>query len=86
MLFVNILTKAQPESSIEETFARFERNRRKRIDDAFEEADWRWDTVKDSGLLANLVKEWLTSVFLWWTKNARDQNYAFDVRETEFID
>lgn len=86
ILFANILAQGQPESPVEEIFARFERNRKKRIDDAFEEADWRWDTVKDSGLIGSLVKEWLTSAFLWWTKNSRDENYAFDVRDMELVD
>jgi salicylate hydroxylase len=84
-LFARIIAK-QPEAAIEDTFARFERNRKKRIDNAFEEADWRWDTVKDSGLMAGLMKEWLTFVFLWWTKDTRDENYAFDVREMELVE
>jgi salicylate hydroxylase len=85
ILFSRLLNEAAPSTSIESTTARYERNRRKKIDDAFDEAAFRWETVKDAGLLKTVAKEWLTGVFLWWTKEQRDEGFAFDIREAALI-
>jgi 2-polyprenyl-6-methoxyphenol hydroxylase-like FAD-dependent oxidoreductase len=86
ILLARILSEQPTSANIEDTFARYVRNRKKRIDDAFDEASWRWETVKDAGYFQTVAKEWLTSVFLWWTKTSRDENFAFDVRTVSLVD
>jgi len=67
-------------------FARYERNRRKRINEAFAEADMRWDMVKDKGWLVSVLLDWLTPWWLWWTKAARDNNFRYDVTTAQLLD
>jgi 2-polyprenyl-6-methoxyphenol hydroxylase-like FAD-dependent oxidoreductase len=86
ILLARILHEAAPSTPIEDVFARFERNRRKRIDDAYDEAAFRWETAKDAGLIKTVAKEWVTGAFLWWTKAQRDEGFAFDVRTVELVD
>lgn len=71
---------------IEAVFARYQNNRRKRIDDAFAEADMRWDLVKDKGWIASVLLDWLTPWFLWWTKSKRDENFRFNVSSVKLLD
>jgi hypothetical protein len=86
ILFARTLAAKAPNTLVSETFAHFERNRKDRIDAAYEEANWRWDTAKDAGVVATVLKEWATTAFLWWTKTSRDENFAYDVREIELLD
>lgn len=77
---------AEQTGDIDAVFHRYERNRRNRIDEAFAEADMRWDLAKDKGWLASVLLDWLTPWFLWWTKSAREKNFRLDVRSFELLD
>jgi len=48
------------------------------INEAYNEANMRWEQVKDSGWLVQKVKEWLTWVFLWWSSGKRARYFEED--------
>src|ERR1700712_241696 len=82
MLFSTILAKHQSHTNTE-LFETYESFRRDRIEAAFDEANFGWETVKDKGWLGGLMMEYLTVAFLWWKKKEKAKNLAFDVRDLE---
>jgi salicylate hydroxylase len=60
--------------------------RRERIEAAWQEAEFRFETVKDKGWLAGIMMEYLTIVFIWWTKSKHKESMAYDVRDLEIPD
>jgi len=91
LLFSRIMKDAVEQAGdqtvdVSAVFARYERNRRKRINEAFAEADMRWETVKDKGWLVSVLLDWFTPIWLWWTKAARENNYRYDVTTAELLD
>jgi salicylate hydroxylase len=80
------LISEQPGASITNTISRYERNRTEKINQAFDEASWRWENVKDSGFLMTLVKEYMTTAFLWWTKDKLSKSWEFDIMKAELVD
>jgi len=80
ILFARII-ECNPEEPISTLFATYESLRRSTIDAAYKEADFRWDGLKDKGWLVRLVMELLTPIFLWWTKNAREEAWGADIRD-----
>jgi salicylate hydroxylase len=82
VLFMRIFSHYE-DKSIPEIFEVYESFRRKRIDDAYNEANYRWETVKDAGWLGNRIKELFTPLYLWWTKDKRAQSFKFDVGSME---
>lgn len=97
MLFARILKEAhehverfdesgEQTIDIDAVFSRYERNRRRRIDEAFTEADMRWDLAKDKGWIVSVLLDWLTPWFLWWTKSSRDKNFRFDVKAVGLLE
>ena len=62
-----------------EIFSVYERLRRSRIDAAYKEASFRWDTAKDCGWLKQRLIEWLTPWFLWWSSKSRNASFEEDV-------
>ena len=73
------LMSGYPTRSLSDIFEAYEKARRKRIDAAYEEASWRWDTVKDSGWFFHTLKEWVTPLFLWWSAKARNATFTEDL-------
>jgi len=71
---------------VKAVFAQYERNRRRRIDTAYTEANTRWDSAKDTGWLASIIREWMTSLFLWFTRSSKEKNFSFDVRTVSLED
>jgi hypothetical protein len=61
-------------------FEVYEKIRRATVEEAYEKANWGWETVKDKGFIGGIIMEYLTSVFLWWTKKSREADLAHDVR------
>ncbi|MDI1490862.1 MAG: hypothetical protein OHK93_002067 [Ramalina farinacea] len=59
--------------------------RRPKMEAAFKEADFRWETGKDGGWLAFKMKELLTPWFLWWYRGKWEKEFGEegDVRNTE---
>lgn len=62
----------------------YEKIRRKTINDAYKDASFGWDTNKDTGFLATKIMEWVTPLYLWWTKKSREASFATDPREIQF--
>lgn len=44
------------------------------IDAAYDEASFLWETIKDSGYLGQLGKQWLTRIFLWWSATGAESD------------
>lgn len=97
ILFARIMKEAQSQIErfdesgertvdIDAIFARYQNNRRKRIDDAFAEADMRWDLVKDKGWIMSVLLDWMTPWFLWWTRSRREENFRFNVGTVALVD
>jgi 2-polyprenyl-6-methoxyphenol hydroxylase-like FAD-dependent oxidoreductase len=66
ILFARVL-QHKLDKGLDEVFSTYQNARRRRIDKAYDEAVFGWETQKDSGWLTFLVTSWLTSTFLWWT-------------------
>lgn len=62
----------------------YEKIRRKTINDAYKDSSFGWDTNKDTGFLATKIMEWVTPLYLWWTKKSREASFATDPREIQF--
>jgi hypothetical protein len=71
---------------VKAVFARYERNRRARIDTAYAESNTRWESVKDTGWLASVMREWMTWLYLWFTQSAREKSFTFDVKTMSLAD
>jgi salicylate hydroxylase len=67
------------DSDLASCLAAYERLRRPRVDEAYRQASFGWDTLKDSGWFAFYLKSWLTSIFLRWTAQSRAINYSEDL-------
>lgn len=61
----------------------YERLRRPRVDEAYQQATFGWNTLKDSGWLAFYVRSWITWIFLWWTAKSRAARYSEDLSTKE---
>lgn len=63
----------------------FEKIRRPAIETACAQAMQRWETVKDSGAVVYWLKKFLTPWFLWWTAKAREEEFAMDYSDYDFV-
>ena len=79
VVFARCMAEEQQRAALESAFAKYERLRRPRADEAYKQATFGWDTQKDSGWFAFQLKNWLTGWFLWWTKDSRQRRYAEDI-------
>ncbi|KAK5172062.1 uncharacterized protein LTR77_003699 [Saxophila tyrrhenica] len=66
-------------------FAAYQKLRRPQIDAAYTQAVQRWETVKDSDALAFWFMKSLTPWFLWWTAKARENEFAADYSDYQFV-
>jgi salicylate hydroxylase len=71
---------------VKAVFTRYERNRRARIDTAYEESNSRWDSVKDKGWLASVMMDWMTWLYLWFTQSAREKSFTTNVKTMSLVD
>lgn len=65
-------------------FPFYESIRRQTINDAYKNASFGWDTNKDAGFLFTKMMEWMTPLYLWWTKNSREASFVTDPRDIDF--
>jgi len=72
-----------PKYSLPELFTQYEKLRRSRVDEAYKEASFRWETAKDSGWLAHKVKAMLTPWFLWFTSQKRARGFEADFNDMD---
>ena len=70
-------------TSIPSLFSTYESLRRPRIDAAYDEAVFRWETAKDSGWLVYKLKTWMTPWFIWWTAKTRAKGFEEDLETME---
>ncbi|KEF53643.1 uncharacterized protein A1O9_10043 [Exophiala aquamarina CBS 119918] len=78
IVFARILEKHQP-SDMEAVLDAYQKHRRERIDAAYDESVWGWETQKDCGWFSFFMKSWISSGYLWWTASARQKRYTEDV-------
>lgn len=78
VIFSRILA-AHLSSSPSDVFAAYEGVRRARIDQAYKEATFGWDTQKDSSWFAFQFRSLITAAFLWWTAKGRHERYSIDL-------
>jgi 2-polyprenyl-6-methoxyphenol hydroxylase-like FAD-dependent oxidoreductase len=78
ILFARVLA-VEFNNGLDDAFATYEKVRRERINKAYDEATFGWETQKDCGWFTFLLRTWLTTVFLWWTADARQRRYSEDV-------
>lgn len=64
-------------------FEAFQRLRRPHIDVAYDQAAWRWETVRDSGWFVFNMKMWGMPLWMWWTENKRQEAMAEDLTELQ---
>lgn len=68
-----------PKYDLPMLFAQYEKLRRSKVDAAYKEATFRWETVKDSGWFAHKLKSMLVPWFLWFTENKRARTFEEDL-------
>jgi 2-polyprenyl-6-methoxyphenol hydroxylase-like FAD-dependent oxidoreductase len=78
ILFARVLA-VNDRKPLHEQFLAYEKLRRPRVDKAYQEATFGWDTQKDSGWIAFYLRSWITSWFLWWTSASRLKRYSEDI-------
>jgi 2-polyprenyl-6-methoxyphenol hydroxylase-like FAD-dependent oxidoreductase len=78
ILFARVMQHSM-DKGLDEVFSAYERVRRGRIDQAYAEAVFGWETQKDSGWFTFVLRNWFTSWYLWWTSTSRCQRYKEDV-------
>ena len=78
ILFARVMATME-DKELTERFAAYERLRRPHADEAYQQASFGWETQKDSGWLAFYFRSWITSLFLWWTRSAREKRYSEDI-------
>jgi len=82
VLFSRCLTrwieKGRP-STMKEPFEVYEKLRRKRIEDAFEESKNVVSTVSDAGWLGHTIKTYIVPWYLWFSRANREKHFVEDV-------
>lgn len=78
ILFARVM-QHKMDKGLHEVFDAYQRLRRSRIDQAYDESSLGWETQKDCGWITFILRNWLSSVFLWWTATARQKRYMEDV-------
>jgi 2-polyprenyl-6-methoxyphenol hydroxylase-like FAD-dependent oxidoreductase len=78
ILFARVMA-VEFNNGLDDAFATYEKVRRERINKAYDEAAFGWETQKDCGWFTFLLRTWLTTAFLWWTAAARQRRYSEDV-------
>ena len=76
-------TKESEPETLREAFKSYEDLRRSRIDEAYREANKRWESAKDTGFIVMKIKELIFPWILWWTAGAREKAYMYDERDVE---
>jgi hypothetical protein len=65
-------------------FSHYERVRRKDIEDAYRDSAMGWQTNRDSGYLITKIMEFITPLFLWWTRKRMERRFLMDPRDIAF--
>ncbi len=78
ILFARVMA-AGSDTNLTDVFKAYQKVRRERINQAYDEATFGWETQKDCGWFTFLLRSWFTTAFLWWTAAARQKRYSEDV-------
>lgn len=68
---------------MKEAFDAYEKLRRKRIEDAFEESKNVVSTVSDAGWLGHKIKTTIVPWYLWFSKGHRQAHFLEDVTKSD---
>lgn len=85
ILFSKLLEQNESKS-VTDIVKQYEELRKERIHAAVDEANFRWETIRDRGWLGGIMMEWLTVIFIWWSKEERKKSYEYDVRDLKLAD
>jgi hypothetical protein len=83
VVFSRVLEQQNATREATHIFETYDGMRRERIEAAWKEADFRFETVKDKGWLAGIMMDYLTVFFLWLTRSKHQDSMAYDVRDVE---
>jgi 2-polyprenyl-6-methoxyphenol hydroxylase-like FAD-dependent oxidoreductase len=78
-----VLERQNATRDVSHMFETYDGLRRERIEAAWQEADFRFETIKDKGWLVGIIMDYLTTFFLWWTRSNHQNSMAYDVRDLE---
>ncbi|KAL2797332.1 hypothetical protein BJX66DRAFT_348946 [Aspergillus keveii] len=70
--------------SVDEAFAFYERLQRKKIEDAFRVSSTGWVSNHDIGAIGARIMEWITPLYLWWTRGAMERDFLDDPDDITF--
>lgn len=76
------MDKGKP-NTMKEAFEAYEKLRRKRIENAFEESKNVVSTVSDAGWLGHTIKTFIVPWYLWFTSSTRQAHFIEDVTTTD---
>lgn len=62
-------------------FSEYEALRRPVINAAVSDAEMRWDGMRIKGSVEAKIFEWMSTAYLWWTKDKRAEEWGKDIRD-----
>ena len=83
VVFSRVLERQNATREAAHMFETYDGLRRERIEAAWQEADFRFETVKDKGWLVGVMMDYLTVLILWWTRSKHQNSMAYDVRDVD---
>ncbi|KAL2859374.1 hypothetical protein BJX68DRAFT_261814 [Aspergillus pseudodeflectus] len=70
--------------SVDEAFGFYEQLQRKKIEDAFQVSSTGWKSNHDIGAIGARIMEWITPLYLWWTRAAMVRDFLDDPDDITF--
>jgi hypothetical protein len=70
--------------SVDEAFGFYEQLQRKKIEDAFQVSSTGWMSNHDIGAIGARIMEWITPLYLWWTRAAMVRDFLDDPDDITF--
>ncbi|KAL3444245.1 hypothetical protein BJX65DRAFT_311024 [Aspergillus insuetus] len=70
--------------SVDEAFGFYERLQRRKIEDAFKVSSTGWVSNHDIGAIGSRIMEWITPLYLWWTRGAMERDFLVDPDDITF--
>jgi salicylate hydroxylase len=74
------------EKDLSQIFEVYEKTRRPRINKAYKEAVWRWETIKDKSWLWQKFTECLAWGYLWFMRDSFEASVTYDVRNETLVE
>ncbi|KAL2848417.1 hypothetical protein BJY01DRAFT_262710 [Aspergillus pseudoustus] len=70
--------------SVDKAFSFYEQLQRKKIEDAYQVSSTGWVSNHDIGAIGARIMEWITPVYLWWTRAAMVKDFLDDPDDISF--